>query len=410
MSSKDRIRDVTRTLGERYRMNQDAEQTAKTIAEEKAEEGDTYRDRRLKAEAGHILFLDLVGYSRCSNEEQERNARELRSLVRSTPEFQRAEEFGELIRVDTGDGMGLIFFRDPLAPVQCAIEIARAVKGNSRLQLRMGVHTGPITRMPDINGNENVSGAGINLAQRVMDCGDAGHILLSAIAAEMVQSFEMWGSYLTDLGVMTVKHGARIHVFNLVTGDVGNPNLPEKVRVARECATPSTPPLTAPPTTAPKAAIIEFDPDLIARIEGEMRWHIGPTARMVVRDAVRASRGYADLYERLAMEIPDEPGRRTFRNKFEELASITLPKDRPLPEDRPLPDFIAEPEVVPIDKETIATAGKLLAHYIGPLAKLLTARAAQKAINHSEFYQLLAEHLPNSATRLEFLRIMQGDL
>ncbi len=191
------------------------------------------RDERISAEIGHILFLDLVGFSRLSMEEQDRTSRELRTLVRATPEFQRAERRGELIGSDTGDGMALIFFRDPLAPVQCAMDIAEVVKTRPQLSLRMGVHSGPITRVPDINGNENVSGAGINMAQRVMDCGDGGHILLSAVSADMVRAFESYDNCLTDFGEVMVKHGARIHLFNLVLGATGNRAVPEKVLASR---------------------------------------------------------------------------------------------------------------------------------------------------------------------------------
>ncbi|MBC8136592.1 MAG: adenylate/guanylate cyclase domain-containing protein [Fibrella sp.] len=185
---------------------------------------------RLNAEIAHILFLDLVGFSRSLMEQQDRTSRELRALVRATPEFQRAELRGELIGSDTGDGMALIFFRDPLAPIQCAIEIARALKTRPQLQIRMGVHSGPVIRVPDINGNENVSGAGINLAQRLMDCGDNGHILLSAMSAEVVRAFESYSDRLSDLGEVVVKHGEKIHVFNLVLDDVGNPHIPARVR------------------------------------------------------------------------------------------------------------------------------------------------------------------------------------
>ncbi len=190
-----------------------------------------HHDDRIRVEVGHILFLDLVGYSRLSMEEQDRIARELRSLVRSAPEFERAELRGELICSDTGDGMALIFFRDPLAPVQCALEIARTVKTRSHLSLRMGVHSGPVTRVPDINGNDNVSGVGINMAQRIMDCGDGGHILLSSVSADMVRSFESYENSLADLGEVPVKHGVRVHVFNLVRGNVGNALVPHKVRL-----------------------------------------------------------------------------------------------------------------------------------------------------------------------------------
>lgn len=187
------------------------------------------RPDRLAAEVAHVLFLDLVGFSRFSMEEQARLTRELRGVVRGTPEFVRAESRGDLIGIDTGDGMALVFFRDPLAPVQCATEIARTLKSHERLRLRMGVHSGPVSRVLDINGKENVTGSGINMAQRVMDCGDAGHVLVSSTSAEFIREFEAWASCLVDLGEVEVKHGARLRLFNLLIDGVGNPAVPSSV-------------------------------------------------------------------------------------------------------------------------------------------------------------------------------------
>lgn len=146
--------------------------------------------------------------------------------------------------------MALVFFRDPLAPVQCATEIARALDGHPRLRLRMGVHSGPVSRVPDLHGRENVAGAGINTAQRVMDCGDPGHILLSSASAEVVREFEAWTGSLHDLGECEVKHGQRLHLYNLVVGRVGNPVAP--TRLGESAAPPATTP-EAVPTTAPSA-------------------------------------------------------------------------------------------------------------------------------------------------------------
>ena len=190
---------------------------------------------RLAAEIAHVLFLDVVSYSLGSMEEQARLSGELRTLVRGTPEFRRAVALGDLFGLDTGDGMALAFFRDPLAPVQCATEIARAVAArDDRLQLRMGIHSGPVSRVSDINGKENVSGSGINMAQRVMDAGDAGHILLSSASAEVVREFEAWASCLRDLGECVVKHGVKLHLFNLLIGEIGNPACPGKLAPSAE--------------------------------------------------------------------------------------------------------------------------------------------------------------------------------
>ncbi len=176
---------------------------------------------RIAAEIAHVLFLDIVGYSLLSMEEQAREARTLREIVRHTAEFERGEARGDLIRLDTGDGMALVFFRDPIAPIQCAVEITEALALDASVHIRMGIHSGPVSRTPDINGKDNVSGSGINIAQRVMDCGNAGHILLSARYAEDLAQFDSWAPHLKDLGECTVKHGTRLHIYrfsNLNTG------------------------------------------------------------------------------------------------------------------------------------------------------------------------------------------------
>lgn len=195
----------------------------------------THNDaHRISAEIAHVLFMDMVGYSILSIEEQARLAGELREIVRHTPEFIRGETSGDLIRLDTGDGMALVFFRDPIAPIQCAVEIAQALRAHKGIPLRMGIHSGPVSRIADINGKENVSGSGINISQRVMDCGDEGHILVSNRYAEDLTQFDSWSPYLTDLGECEVKHGLRIHLYNFAHGDVGNVAAPRACMRALE--------------------------------------------------------------------------------------------------------------------------------------------------------------------------------
>lgn len=210
----------------------------------------TTEPERLATEIGHVLFLDMVGYSRRPMEEQARLTQELRQVVRAAPEFVRATQRQELLALDTGDGMALVFFRDPLAPVQCAAEIARALAAHPRLALRMGVHSGPVSRVADLHGKENVAGSGINTAQRVMDCGDSGHILLSSAAADVVIEFESWADSLRDLGECEVKHGQRLRLYNLVLGEVGNPAPPSRLA----CATPA--PLVPPSGPAQKVVLL----------------------------------------------------------------------------------------------------------------------------------------------------------
>jgi class 3 adenylate cyclase len=182
----------------------------------------------------HVLFLDIVGYSKLSMERQRDALRQLQGIVRGTPEFGRAENQGQLLSLPTGDGMALVFFTPTaLSPVRCALEIGRELRGRPELALRMGVHSGPVYPHSDIRVNENVVGGGINVAQRVMDCGDAGHILLSKAVADMLIQLGGWERSLQDLGEIKVKHKQRVHVFNLHTGGAGNEEPPRKYRRPR---------------------------------------------------------------------------------------------------------------------------------------------------------------------------------
>jgi serine/threonine protein kinase len=180
-------------------------------------------------EMAHVLFMDIVAYSRMPMDQQEESLRHLQDKVRGTSEFTRAQASNQLIRLPTGDGMALVFFDDPEAPVRCAFELGRALRQEASFQLRMGIHTGPVYRVADINANRNVAGGGINIAQRVMDCGDAGHILGSGTVAEVLSQVSTWNTTLHDLGEVEVKHGLRIHVYNLYTDEVGNKETPKKV-------------------------------------------------------------------------------------------------------------------------------------------------------------------------------------
>jgi tetratricopeptide (TPR) repeat protein/class 3 adenylate cyclase len=184
-------------------------------------------------EMAHVLFMDIVAYSQLPMDEQTRLVGKLQQIVRSTTEFVRAQKRRQLLRLPTGDGMALVFFGNAEAPVRCAIEISRALRDNSELKLRMGVHTGPVQRVEDINANRNVAGGGINIAQRVMDCGDAGHILVSSTHAEVLGHVSSWSAMLHDLGEAEVKHGVRVHIYNLYNEDAGNPELPKKISVQR---------------------------------------------------------------------------------------------------------------------------------------------------------------------------------
>jgi TolB-like protein/class 3 adenylate cyclase/Flp pilus assembly protein TadD len=186
------------------------------------------RKPHLHLEIAHVLFMDVVGFSKLLINDQTEMLEELNQLVRETPHFREAEAAGKLIRLSTGDGMALVFSNSAEAPVECALEISKALQSYPQIQLRMGVHSGPVSAVSDVNDRSNVTGAGINMAQRVMDCGDAGHILLSRHVAEDLEQYRQWQPCLHELGECEVKHGVRVHVVNLYTDELGNPELPEK--------------------------------------------------------------------------------------------------------------------------------------------------------------------------------------
>jgi S1-C subfamily serine protease/class 3 adenylate cyclase/Tfp pilus assembly protein PilF len=189
----------------------------------------------LHLEIAHVLFIDVVGYSKLLADEQSERLQLLNEIVRGTAELRTADQKDELIRLPTGDGMALVFLTKPEAPVQCALEISKAIKSYPELQLRMGIHSGSVNQIRDVNDRLNVTGAGINTAQRVMDCGDAGHILLSRRVAEDLEQYRRWQPHLHDLGECEVKHGVRIHVFNFYTDEVGNRDVPTKLKpIAQE--------------------------------------------------------------------------------------------------------------------------------------------------------------------------------
>lgn len=193
----------------------------------------TVRDEELTIpvpETAHVLFMDIVGYSKLLIDEQPACLKKLQVVVGKTEDFNRTQGSQQLIRLPTGDGMALVFFGDPEAPLRCALEIARALKEFPELQLRMGVHSGLVYRTSDINTNMNVAGGGINIAQRVMDCGDAGHILVSKRVADDLSQIARWSKLLHEVGEAEVKHGVRVHLFNLYTDEVGNPEIPMRLR------------------------------------------------------------------------------------------------------------------------------------------------------------------------------------
>src|SRR5438094_5002113 len=186
------------------------------------------RSSDVKFEIGHVLFIDIVGYSKLLINEQSEQIRTLKEIVRGAEQFRLAQAEGKLLRLPTGDGGALAFRNSLEAPVLCSMEIARALKDYPKLLVRMGIHSGPVNEITDLNEQANIAGAGINIAKRVMDCGDAGHILLSNHVADCLEQYPQWRPQLHDLGECEVKHGVLVHAVNLYTDELGNPEVPQK--------------------------------------------------------------------------------------------------------------------------------------------------------------------------------------
>jgi len=188
----------------------------------------------VKFEIGHVLFIDIVGYSKLLINEQSEQIQKLKQIVRRTEQFRMAEAEGKLLRLPTGDGGALVFRNSPEAPVMCALEISQELKKHPELRVRMGIHSGPVNEVTDLNEQANIAGAGINIAQRIMDCGDAGHILLSKRVADDLEQYPRWRSLLHDLGDCEVKHGLQIRVANFYGDEIGNSQLPSKLWILQK--------------------------------------------------------------------------------------------------------------------------------------------------------------------------------
>jgi adenylate cyclase len=214
------------------------------------------RSSDVKFEIGHVLFIDIVGYTKLLIHEQLGHLEKLREIVRATETFRAAQAEGKLMRLPTGDGGALVFGTSPEAPVKCAVEIARTLKNHPELRVRMGIHSGPVKEVTDLSEQGNIAGAGINIAQRVMDCGDAGHILLSKRVADDLEQYAQWRPLLHDLGTSEVKHGVTLALFNLYSDEIGNPKPPVKF-VSRD-ATKNTIDIVAP-VARKSIAVLPFE-------------------------------------------------------------------------------------------------------------------------------------------------------
>src|SRR5262249_1899897 len=202
----------------------------------------------LKFEIGHVLFIDIVGYSKLLISEQSERMQKLREIVRGTGQFRLAEAEGKLLRLPTGDGGALVFRSSSETPVLCALEISKELKKHPELRVRMGIHSGPVNEITDLNEQANIAGAGINIAQRVMDCGDAGHILISKHVAEDLEHYPRWRDCLHELGECKTKHGEVISVVNLYDDEVGNRQLPQKLKEAQQERAPKAAAMPSSPT------------------------------------------------------------------------------------------------------------------------------------------------------------------
>jgi TolB-like protein/class 3 adenylate cyclase/Tfp pilus assembly protein PilF len=205
--------------------------------------------KEIELEIAYVLFVDIVGYSKLVTSEQRRLLELLNQIVRQSEHFRSAEAKHRLLSVPTGDGMALVFYNTPAAPLECALEISKATSEHPELQLRMGIHSGPVSGVIDVSGRSNIAGAGINIAQRVMDCGDAGHILVSKHMAEDLEQYGHWKQHLHELGECEIKHGVRVSVVNLYTEDHGNPEVPQKFLQTRHKTTAVMPVAAAKPRT-----------------------------------------------------------------------------------------------------------------------------------------------------------------
>src|SRR6266700_2460614 len=194
---------------------------------------------KLRLEIAHVLFIDIVGYSKLLIDEQSEALQELNQIVRNTETARAAEAAGQLILLPTGDGMALVFTGSVEDPVECALQVSQVLRARPSLPVRMGIHSGPVHHVADVNQRENIAGAGINIAQRVMDCGDAGHILVSKRVADDLAQYRRWQPYLHELGDCEVKHGVVVSVVNLYADVVGNPDPPAKFKHGKRLRPPA---------------------------------------------------------------------------------------------------------------------------------------------------------------------------
>src|SRR5437762_930924 len=257
----------------------------------------------VKFEIGHVLFIDIVGYSKLLIHEQLEYLEKLREVARATETFRMAQREGKLMRLPTGDGGALVFGTSPEAPVKCAMEIARELKKHPELRVRMGIHSGPVKGVTDLSEQGNIAGAGINIAQRVMDCGDAGHILVSKRVADDLENYAQWRPLLHDLGTCEVKHGISLALFNLYSDEIGNPEPPKKFRTTESKVDVVTP-------TAPQKLIAVLPFENLSEDKANVYFADGIQEEILTRlsrisDLKVISRTSTQRFKNTAEQIPD---------------------------------------------------------------------------------------------------------
>ena len=335
--------------------------------------------KEIELEIAYVLFIDIVGYSKLLVDQQRRLLEILNEIVRGTEQFHKAEANNRLITIPTGDGMALVFYNTPEAPVECALEISRALKEHPELKLRMGVHSGAVSGVVDVSGRANIAGAGINVAQRVMDCGDTGHILLSKHVAEDLEQLGHWKRHLHDLGEAEVKHGSRVSVVNLYTEELGNPEVPQKFRQARHKA----------------AAAVPIAAEKSTRSRG---WMVGLTSLLLVAGVTIG----AFLLSRRSSEVGTD--RRAVR-------SATSTEGRPGAAPLPVPEksiAVLPFENLSEDKANAYFADGIQDEILTRLAKIADLKVISRT--STQHYKSAPENLPEIARLLGVAHILEGSV
>lgn len=248
-------------------------------------------------EMAHVLFIDVVAYSKMTLNRQAQTIAELQGIIRATPQYRLADAAKRVVSLPTGDGVALAFFGDALAAVRCALELSAAIRAHSAPPVRMGVNTGPVYVVDDINGNRNVAGSGINLAQRIMDCGDAGHILVSESVAEVLKQLDDWHGSISPLGEAEVKHHVKVPIYNLVHCGEGNSTIPPRLLLKSAAHNDAA---STSPRRRITAAVIQ---GVFVAAYLSVLTLLAPNMDLMLLSKTTATRGYVALFVLLALSV-----------------------------------------------------------------------------------------------------------